>query len=81
MIIDRLRPIFRDILDDPELPVTPTLSPADCPQWDSVAHVRLVLAIEEEFAIQFSTEDVAGFATVADLVSALGQLGFRDSDA
>ena len=81
MIIERLQPIFRDILDEPELAVTAALSPADCGQWDSVAQVRLVLALEEEFGIQFSTEDVAGFKTVGDFLSALAKHGFQDSDA
>jgi acyl carrier protein len=81
MIIDRLQPIFRDILDEPDLLLTPSLSPEDCPRWDSVAHVRLVLAVEEEFGVQFSTEDVVGFGSVADFVSALRNRGFQEAGA
>ena len=71
MIIERLQPIFRDILDEPDLVVTAALSPADLAQWDSVAQVRLVLAVEEEFGIQFSTDDVSAFRTAGDFISAI----------
>lgn len=81
MVIDRLQPIFRDILDEPELVLTAALSSDNCGPWDSVAQVRLVLAVEEEFGIQFLTEDVAKFRTVGDFISALGKHGFRDTDA
>jgi acyl carrier protein len=81
MIIDRLRPIFLDILDEPELAFSGNLSPLDCAHWDSVAQVRLVLAVEDEFGIQFATEDVAAFKTVGDFIAALNKLGFRDADA
>ena len=29
------------------------------PQWDSVAHLQLLLALESEFGVQFSPEEMA----------------------
>lgn len=30
------------------------------PQWDSIAHMRLIAAIEEEFKIRLSIQDILG---------------------
>jgi acyl carrier protein len=70
-MIQELNAIFRDIFDDPELNVVETTSSQDIPEWDSVAQVKLVLAIEEEFGVEFTTDEVAAFKCVGDFVRAL----------
>jgi acyl carrier protein len=70
-MIQALNAIFRDIFDDPELNVRLTTSSLDIPDWDSVAQVKLVLAIEEEFGVEFATDEVAAFRCVGDFVHAL----------
>jgi acyl carrier protein len=67
----RLADIFREIFDDLSLQVTDDLSPASYELWDSVETVNLLMAIEREFGIQFSTAEVAGiktFGTIRALV-------------
>lgn len=63
----RLRRIFREIFDDPSLEISSEFSQENCSEWDSVASVQLVLAVEQEFGMRFSTESVAGIKSVADL--------------
>jgi len=53
-----LNSIFRDILGYSELNVTETTSSLDIPEWDSVAQVKLVLAIEEEFGVKIPDSDL-----------------------
>src|SRR5271165_5837904 len=64
----RLERIFREVLDDPGLTITPEFSPADHAGWDSVATVQIVLAAEQEFSCRLPTEAVAGLKDVADLL-------------
>lgn len=53
----RLEAIFRHILHlSPSSDVT-TLTQRDVPEWDSLAHVSLVLAIEDEFGVQVDASD------------------------
>lgn len=54
----KLKSIFAESLGISESLVTDTLSYAEIPQWDSVAHMALVAAIEEGFDIMIDTEDV-----------------------
>ena len=57
-IYDRVRGIAADILHlDPAL-VTPDSSPQSVESWDSVQHLNLVLALEEQFGIQFEPEEM-----------------------
>ena len=71
----RLQSIFRDVFSDPKLILTPDMSPASLPDWDSVATVHIVLAIETEFQVRFSTDEVATIASVADLLGYLEKRG------
>ncbi|MCE5317876.1 MAG: acyl carrier protein [Parachlamydia sp.] len=33
------------------------------PQWDSIAHMRLIAAIEEEFKIRLTIQDILGMSS------------------
>lgn len=67
----RLRNIFLDVFDDDAITVSETTSKSTLEDWDSVAHVKLVLAIEEEFGIRFTTEEVASITSVGGFVDAI----------
>ena len=71
-IYDQLTVIFRDTLDDDTLVLTPTLSAADVPEWDSFNHINLIVAIESRFKIKFQTAELEQLHTVghlADLIA------------
>jgi acyl carrier protein len=67
-IYARLTSIFEDVFDE-EITVTPGLSAKDVDDWDSLAHIRLLLTIEKNFNIKFSTSEVGKLENVAELVS------------
>ena len=66
-----LEKIFRDVFDDPSIRLTPDFSPATYGDWDSIATVRLVLAIEEAFRIRFTTDQVAGIKSAKDILAVI----------
>ncbi len=69
-VLARLQPIFDNIfLDSPKL--TPQLTAADVPEWDSLMHISLLLAVEKEFKVRFRVGEVEGTTNVgefADLI-------------
>lgn len=69
-MIARLEPIFRDILD-PELVLTEDLDASKVPQWDSLNHISLVVAIESEFGIELSAQELATLLNVGDMAGLL----------
>jgi acyl carrier protein len=64
----KLQAIFREFFDEPTLVITADTSPAVLPDWDSVAQVHIVLAVEEAFEIRFTTDEVAKIHSVADIL-------------
>ena len=57
----KLRQVFADILGCDVDDVVSTLSPDTCEQWDSLAHVKIIIAIEEEFEIVITPEEQFDF--------------------
>ena len=39
-------------------------SPVTVAEWDSVAHLQLMLALEEEFGVQFEADELASLRTI-----------------
>ena len=50
---DRLTSVFRDVFDDDAVVATAVLSAEDVEEWDSLANVRLFLALEQSFGVRF----------------------------
>jgi acyl carrier protein len=55
---DRLRQIFSDIFEVPVANIENTSSPDTIATWDSIRHLNLVVALEQEFQVQFDTEEI-----------------------
>ncbi len=68
--LNRIRGIFSDIFQVPLEEVTAQSSPDTIPNWDSLQHLNLVLALEQEFHTQFTPEEIEQLLSV-ELVAAL----------
>jgi acyl carrier protein len=72
-IIKKLTDVFRDNLDLDDLSLTLETSAADVDGWDSLAHVRLMIATERAFGCRFETAEISGLKNVGALVELLQQ--------
>jgi acyl carrier protein len=70
----RVAELLRDILGRPELTITDDTTAADVDGWDSVSHIALIFSIEDEFSIEFTSEDIAGYASVGELIRGIERL-------
>jgi acyl carrier protein len=59
--------VASDVLDVPMDSLTRDSSPATVETWDSVAHLSLVLAVEEELGITFDVYELDQLTTVGAL--------------
>jgi acyl carrier protein len=74
-VIDvQLQEIFRSVLRIPDLTLTDQLTADEVPGWDSISHVRLMVAVEETFKVSFSASQLAMLENVGDLKQLLGSL-------
>jgi acyl carrier protein len=63
----RLTGIFRTLFNDPGLELRDDLTARDVAGWDSLNHVNLMILIEEEFGVRFSTGEVSALQDVGEL--------------
>ena len=70
-IVERLQPIICDCLDLDDLEIHRALTADEVEGWDSVAHVRIILAVERAFRIRFSASEVGSFQDVGDLIDSI----------
>ena len=63
-IIEKLTPIFHDVFDDDDLVPTPTMKAADVAEWDSLSHIRLIVAVERAWNIKFTVPEITALEDV-----------------
>ncbi len=71
--LERLTELFRMVFDDPSLNISRTTTANDVEAWDSLTHINLIVAVEREFRIRFTTAQVTGMKDVGDLVDLIVQ--------
>ncbi len=72
---DRLRRVFVETLELGEDVHVEELKYRDLEAWDSLGHMSLVAAIEDEFGVQLDTEqviDMSSFKVAVDMLRGLG---------
>ena len=67
-IVVRLQPIFRDVFDHKTLEINRDSSASTVEGWDSLTHVTLVMAIEQEFNIKFGLGELQDLENVGGMV-------------
>jgi acyl carrier protein len=69
-----LQRIFCDVFDDDALKIDMSTSQEEVEGWDSVAQIKLILSIEEEFGIRFQMEEVSATKNVGEFIKMIERL-------
>ena len=72
-IFERLNTVFRDFFDDDEIELTPETTADDIDDWDSLNHITLMSAVEEEFGIRFTMGQVSGMKNVGEMAEIIAR--------
>lgn len=73
--MSRLASVFREVFElDDDVDVE-TLEYRGIEQWDSVAHMQLVSAIEDEYDVMLDTDDVVAMSSFKEAQRILERLG------
>ena len=51
-VYEILLPVFRDVFDDRKIKISDSTTSRDIMGWDSLVHINLIAAIEDEFDIK-----------------------------
>jgi acyl carrier protein len=77
LIRRRLEKVCRRVFNDPELVLTGETTAADVPAWDSLSHIVLMVAIEDEFQIRLNGPELDSFRNVGELEAFLTREAIR----
>ena len=68
-IQDRVIQIVSDVTGVPISKLDGNSSPESVSEWESMKHINIVLAIEEEFGLHFDDEEITELKGIKSLVS------------
>ncbi len=74
-IIARLNEVFRDVFGDDSINVSETTTSADIEDWDSIEHINLIAAVEDEFKMRFKMREVSGMKDVGEMIAIICERG------
>ena len=67
--LSTVRTVMEDVFDVDNLQIAPETTADDIEEWDSLSHIRLVVAIERKFKIEFKNSEIGNLKNVGDLVT------------
>jgi acyl carrier protein len=66
-----LQHVFETVFRRRDIRLTPELTAADVPGWDSFRYVSIIMATEEYFRIKFPRSDIDDLKNIGDLAHAV----------
>ena len=67
---DNIKQIVSDILDIPRERITVSMEMQNTPEWDSLRHMQIVLAVEQNFGIgPLSAEEIVAMTRFVNILS------------
>ena len=60
--------IFRDIFDNQSMILKLEMNSSHIEDWDSLAQINLIVAIEKDFKLKFSLVEMNGLENVGDML-------------
>lgn len=72
-IFERVNKVFRDIFDDESITVTDATTANDIEDWDSLEHINLIVAVEEEFGMKFKMGEVVEMKNVGEMADIIAE--------
>ena len=67
-IFNGVQDIFRDIFDEDNLIISNSTNADEIEEWDSLNHINLVCAIEQEFDIKFALGELVTLKDVGAMI-------------
>ena len=67
-ILKKINNIFTDIFDNDGLEIKTTTTAADIDGWDSLKHINIIAAVEDEFDLKFRMDEILNLKDVGSII-------------
>ncbi len=68
---DKIKDAFREAMDNDDLEINLSDTFRDYEDWDSLAYLSMIAALDEEFGVEIENEEFEKLETVQDLLDAV----------
>lgn len=69
--LEKIQEIMADTFDLDDLEITRETTAADVEEWDSLSHIRLIVALERQFRVKFTNAEIESLANVGELIDTI----------
>ena len=70
-VLDKMNKIFVEVLNLDEVNLTDETTANDIDEWNSLAHMQIVVALEHEFGVKFKGREVMKWKNVGQIVDTI----------
>lgn len=71
VVHQRLQQIFRNVFDNDDIVLADATTAKDIPEWDSLMHISLIVAVEKEFKVRLNAAEIGKLSDVGAMISLL----------
>lgn len=70
----RIKKIFGELFEIEEDELDNSLTMDDVEEWDSLMHIQLALALEKEFNIKFTTQQIVDMKSIDEIIRIIAEI-------
>jgi acyl carrier protein len=70
-ILEQISYVFADTLDEKNITLAEKSTADDVEGWDSLTHVQLVVAVEKQFKVRFSSKEIQSWKNVGEMIDSI----------
>ena len=74
-VYENLNEVFQNVFDDDSIEVNDETTANDIEDWDSLNHITLIDAVENEFGVRFTMGEVSGMKNVGEMAEIIKSRG------
>lgn len=70
-ILEEINLIFQEVLDDQNIMIDYDSNSDNVDDWDSLAHIQLIVAIEKKFKVRFTAKEMVEWKNVGEMIESI----------
>lgn len=70
-LLAKVQEIFQDVLDNEDIEISFDTTADDVEEWDSLSHIQLIVAIEKEFKVRFTSKEIMSWSNVGEMLDCI----------
>ena len=70
-VLKQVNGIFIDVLENNDIELNDQTTANDIEEWDSLAHIHLIVAIERKFDIRFTSKEMQSWDNVGEMIDCI----------